>query len=112
MTGTVLSINPEPDGDTDFPLLLDAPYRNMVTHANFNSLMRGGIAWVEMICQHPEQPSAVEAFKRGGCTGYNGPIFNVPQVGQHLMLTGTYLLDWREGGHAEIHTVSSLRSIK
>lgn len=111
VTGAVLSINTEPDGDTDFPLLLDTPYRNMVTQANFNSLMRGGI-WVEMICQHPEQPSAVEAFKRGECNGYNGPRFNVPQVGQHLMVTGTYLLDLREGGHAEIHPVSSIQLIK
>ena len=31
VTVTVLSINPQPDGDTDFPLSLDPPYKNMVT---------------------------------------------------------------------------------
>ena len=62
VTGTVLSVQYEPDGDTDFPFLLDTPYKNMVTKANFNPLMLGGI-WSEMICQHPEQSSAVEAFK-------------------------------------------------
>ncbi|HEY5631488.1 MAG TPA: hypothetical protein VIR31_05125 [Nitrososphaeraceae archaeon] len=113
VTGIVLSVNPEPDGDTDFPLALDPQYKNMVTKANFNSLMRGGI-WCEMICQHPEISSEIEPFKRGECTGFNARlIFNpVPQVGQHLMVTGTYLLDLREGGHAEIHPVSSIRLIK
>ena len=111
VTGAVLSIQYEPDGDTDFPLALDAPYKNMVTKANFNPLMRGGI-WSEMICQHPEQSSAIEAFKRGECNGFNGPIFTVPQPGQHIQVTGTYLLDLREGGHAEIHPVSSIKIIK
>ena len=113
VTGTVLSINPEPDGDTDFPLALDTPYKNMVTKANFNPLMQGGI-WCEMICQHPEISSEIEPFKRGECTGFNARlIFNpLPQVGQHLVVTGTYLLDLREGGHAEIHPVSSIRLIK
>ena len=111
VTGIVLSIQYEPDGDTDFPLLLDAPFKNMVTKANFNPLMQGGI-WCEMICQHQEQSSAVEPFKRGECNGYNGPIFNVPHARQHLQVTGTYLLDVREEGHAEIHPVSSIKLIK
>lgn len=111
VTGTVLSVQYEPDGDIDFPLLLDAPYKNMVNKANFNPLMGGGI-WSEMICQHPEQTSAIEAFKRGECNGFNGPIFKVPQAGQRFQITGTYLLDIREGGHAEIHPVSSIKLIK
>ena len=111
VTGIVLSMQYEPDGDIDFPLLLDAPYKNMVTKANFNPLMRGGI-WSEIICQHPEQSFAVEPFKRGECNGYNGPIFNVPHAGQHIQVTGTYLLDVREAGHAEIHPVSSIKLIK
>jgi hypothetical protein len=111
VTGTVLSVQREPDGDTDFPLALDPPYKNMVNQANFNPLMRGGI-WSEMICQHPEVSSAVEPFKRGECNGYNGPTFSVPQPGQHLMITGTYLLDVREGGHAEIHPVGSIKAVK
>jgi hypothetical protein len=52
VTGTVLSINPQHDGETHFSLSLDPIYKNMVTKANFNSVMQGGI-WSEMICQHP-----------------------------------------------------------
>jgi hypothetical protein len=110
VTGVVISVQYEPDGDTDFSLALDLPYKNMVTQANFNPLMRGGI-WSEMICQHPEC-SSIEVFKKGECIGYNGPIFRVPQTGEHILLTGTYLLDIREGGHAEIHPVSSMQLIK
>jgi hypothetical protein len=111
VTGTVLSINPQPDGDTDFPLALGPPYKNMVTNANFNSVMKGGI-WSEMICQRPETSPEVQPFKRGECNGFNGPLFNVPQVGQHIRVTGTYLLDLREQGRAEIHPVSSIELIK
>ena len=111
VTGTVLSINPQPDGDTDFPLALDPPYTDMVTKANFNPVMQGGI-WSEMICQHPETSSELQPFKRGECKGFNGPLFNVPQVRQHIRVTGTYLLDLREDDHAEIHPVSSIELIK
>lgn len=111
VTGTVISVNPQADGDTDFPLSLDPQYKNMVTKANFNPQMKGGI-WCEMICQHPETASAVEPFKRGECNGFNGHIFNLPQISQHIKVTGTYLLDLREQGHAEIHPVSSIELIK
>jgi hypothetical protein len=111
VTGTVLSINPQPDGDTDFPLALDPRYKNMVIKANFNPVMQGGI-WSEMICQHPETSPEVQPFKRGECKGFIGPLFNAPQVGQHIRVTGTYLLDLREQGHAEIHPVSSIELIK
>jgi hypothetical protein len=83
----------------------------MVTKANFDPLMQGSIR-SEIVCQHPGQSFAVEPFKRGECLGYNGPIFKVPQVGQHLQVNGTYVLDVREDGHAEIHPVSSIRLIR
>jgi hypothetical protein len=111
ITGIVLSINPQPDGDIDFPLALDPQFKNMVTKANFNPIMHGGI-WCEMICRHPETSSEVEPFKRGECNGFNGAHFNLPQIGQHIRVTGTYLLDLREQGHAEIHPVSSIVLLK
>ena len=111
VTGTVLSnTHQEPDGDVDFPLSLDPPYKNMVTKANFNPIIQGGI-WCEIICQHSEVSSKIEPFKRGECNGFNGRlILNLlPQISQHLRITGTYLLDMREGGHSEIHPVSSIQ---
>ena len=78
VTGTVLSINPQPDGDTDFPLSLDPPYKNTVTKANFNPVMQGGI-WSEMICQHQETSLEVQPFKRGECNGFNGRFLMSPK---------------------------------
>jgi hypothetical protein len=65
-----------------------------------------------MICQHPETASAVEPFNREECNGFNECVFNLPQINQHIKVTGTYLLDLREQGHAEIHPVSSIELIK
>jgi len=58
-------------GDTYFPLLLDATCKNMVTQANFNHLMRGGI-WVEMIFQHPEVSSQMNPSKEVNVTDLTG----------------------------------------
>lgn len=67
-----------------------------------------------MICQHPEISTEIEPFKRGECNGFGARLVFNPllQVGQNLMVAGTYLLDLREGGHAEIHPVSSIQLIK
>jgi hypothetical protein len=93
------------DGDAVMALTLDKPYSNMVTVGNFNDKMKGGI-WVELICQKPMNLTTVEPFKIGSCKGYNGPVFNLPKLGDHLTVTGTYIIDVREGGHAEIHPTS------
>jgi hypothetical protein len=52
-----------------------------------NPQTQGGI-WSEIICQHPETASAVETFKRGECNGFNGRIFNLPQISLHIKVTG------------------------
>jgi len=57
----------------------------MVTKANFNPQTQDGI-WSEIICQHPETASAVETFKRGECNGFNGRIFNLPQISLHIKI--------------------------
>jgi hypothetical protein len=107
VTGNVSVVRFPADGDAVIALSLDKPYSNMVTIGNFNDKMKGGI-WVELICQRPMNLTTVEPFKIGSCNGYNGPIFTLPKVGDHLKVTGTYILDVREGGHAEIHPTSSL----
>ena len=50
VTGTVTLVHFPPDGDTVFALALDSSYKFMITKANYNTKMTGGI-WVEMICQ-------------------------------------------------------------
>jgi hypothetical protein len=110
VTGNVSVVRFPADGDIVLALTLDKPYRNMVTTGNFNDKMTGGL-WVELICQRPLISAKLEPFKIGECNGYNGPIFTLPKVGDHLKVTGAYVLDVREGGHAEIHPTSSLSKI-
>ncbi len=58
------------------------------------------------ILEKPMNLTTVEPFKIGSCKGYNGPVFNLPKVGDHLTVTGKYIIDVRrEGGHANPPTL-------
>jgi hypothetical protein len=105
----VIRLHP-PDGDTNLGIKLDSQYRALLTKANFSNKLIRGDMWIEMICQHKNTSDS--PVKKGGCKGYNGPHFIVPKKGQHVNVTGSYVLDVREGGHAEIHPVSSIKVIK
>jgi hypothetical protein len=96
------------DGDIVFALALDEPYQNLVTTTNFNSKMTGGI-WVELICQYPNNATAL--VHKGDCSAGTSPKFFEPVVGDRVKVTGAYVIDIREGGHAEIHPVSSMSKI-
>jgi hypothetical protein len=52
VNGTITLVHTPSDGDMVFALALDKPFSTMVTKANFNPTMKGGI-WVELICQRP-----------------------------------------------------------
>jgi hypothetical protein len=96
------------DGDTVFALQLDKPYANLVTTANFNSKMTGGI-WVELMCQSLNNATAL--VHKGDCSARTSPQFPVPAVGDRLNVTGAYMIDIREGGHAEIHPTFAMSRI-
>ena len=105
----VIRLHP-PDGDTNLGIKLDSQYKNLLTKANFSNKLIHGNMWIEMICQHKNISD--NPIKKGGCKGYDGPHFIVPKKGQHVNVTGSYVIDIREGGHAEIHPVSSIKVIK
>jgi hypothetical protein len=96
------------DGDTVFALQLDKPYANLVTTANFNSKMTGGI-WVELMCQSLNNATAL--VHKGDCSAGTSPKFPLPAVGDRLNVTGAYVIDIREGGHAEIHPAFAMSRI-
>jgi hypothetical protein len=96
------------DGDVVFALTLDKPYQNLVTTANFNSKMTGGI-WVELICQYSNNATAL--VHKGDCSAGTSPKFTIPSVGDRVNVTGAYVIDIREGGHAEIHPASAMSKI-
>lgn len=96
------------DGDVVFALALDEPYQNLVTTTNFNSKMTGGI-WVELICQYTNNATAL--VHKGDCSADTSPKFPTPVVGDYVEVTGAYVIDIREGGHAEIHPTAAMSKI-
>jgi hypothetical protein len=96
------------DGDAVFALQLDKQYANLVTTANFNSKMTGGM-WVELICQSLNNATAL--VHKGDCSAGTSPQFPPPEVGDRVQVTGAYVLDIREGGHAEIHPTFAMSKI-
>ncbi len=90
------------DGDANFNLKLDSKYSSLLTPANNSPEFKGALH-VEVVCQGPNKSK--DPIKINQCKNpkYDGPKFSLPKVGTHVQVTGTYLLDTNEGGHAEIH---------
>ena len=104
VTGTIENIRAEKDGDYHVRLALDSQYKDMINQANVEQ-QHGDIV-LETICQNPvEQADAVES-----CQGF-GDIINIPPVGTHVKVTGSYVLDLEHSSWAEIQPVSSIEVI-
>ena len=92
------------DGDANFNVKLDSKYNSLLTPANNSPTFKGAIH-VEVVCQghnNSKDPIKVNQCKN---PKYDGPKFRLPPVGTRVEVTGRYLLDVNEGGHAEIHPV-------
>ena len=90
------------DGDANFNIKLDSKYNSLLTPANNSPEFKGALH-VEVVCQGPNKSK--DPIKVNQCKSpkYDGPKFSLPKVGTRVQVTGTYLLDINEGGHAEIH---------
>jgi hypothetical protein len=112
VTGTVLSSSTgphtAPDGDLVFSFKLDPQFKSLVNAKNNDAKYAGGI-WVEAVCQKSNK--STEAWHKGDCANCTPKKFFTPKVGQRLRISGTHVLDTREGGHAEIHPVSEMTAI-
>jgi hypothetical protein len=103
-SGVVDSIRREPDGDYHVRVKLDSQFSNLINSANVNG--QGGDLVVEPICVNPvTQVDAISA-----CQNFRQNI-EVPQVGTHVEITGSYVLDKEHGKWAEIHPVTSISII-
>ena len=101
------------DGDANFDVVLDAPYKNMLGPGSYSKVFAskypGGPAiHAETACQGP-----VTSTSKENCNGYNGPDFKsiLPKIGQHVMGTGRFLIKMPEmpGGITELHPVYGIR---
>jgi hypothetical protein len=103
------------DGDANFNVVLDPPYKNMLGPGSYSQVFTtkypGGPALhMEVVCQGPVTSLSKENV--GACNGYNGPHFGVlPKIGQHVMVTGRYLIEMPEmpGGITELHPVYAIK---
>lgn len=118
VTGTVVWTHYfNDDGDANFNVALDTPYKGMLAPGNYDVKYvphnRPPVAalHLETVCQGPVTSFSGENV--GACDGYNGPNFKsvLPKVGQHVMVTGRYLVEFPEvaGGLAELHPVYAIK---
>lgn len=102
VTGTIANIKTEGDGDYHIGLKPDNQYLNLLNLQNTSK--HNGELVLEPICQVKPAPDT-EAVTL--CANYSGPHFQIPVVGTHVRVTGSYVVDggW---GWMEIHPVSYL----
>ena len=123
ITGTVIGkgasriphIHEESDEDSDLiiNLLPDPEFKSLASPQNTRY---AGAIHLEAICQGNNFDTAtglvnVPRIHVGDCKGYNGPHFAIPKVGDRLKVTGVYVQDVGEGGHAELHPVYKIENI-
>jgi hypothetical protein len=101
VTGTVLAIRREADGDLHIRVKLDPTYQAMLTTGNQQQCAGAicGLLVVEPVCVDPvTQADAVTT-----CAADTDPLSGLPQVGQHVWLEGRSVLDTQHGSWAELH---------
>jgi hypothetical protein len=118
VTGTVVWTHYfNDDGDANFNVALDAPYKGMLAPGNYDvkyvphNKPPVAALHLETVCQGPV--TSLSGENVGACNGYNGPNFKpiLPKIGQHVMVTGRYLIEFPEvaGGLAELHPVYTIK---
>jgi hypothetical protein len=81
---------------------LDGQYADLINEENVQH--QHGDLVVETVCQRPvTQQDAISA-----CLNFETNHIDIPPVGSHVMVTGSYVLDLQHGGWAEIHPASSI----
>jgi len=102
VTGTIVFIKPEADGDLHMRLHLDPAYSSMLN--GLNKSQQAGNLVIEPICfNKPTQGDAIPV-----CGSFRQQI-QIPAVGTHVTVTGAFVLD-QEAGHGwnEIHPITSM----
>lgn len=102
LTGTVVSMQPEPDGDVHVRLKPDAKFASLLNALNKSKA--GGALVIEPVCDHrPTQADAISA-----CLGFSQHFAGL-KVGHHVKVTGAYVTDTGSGkGWREIHPITAV----
>ena len=113
VTGTIVDatdgkrrdgVRHEADGDTHGWLDVDPEFKNLLNAGNLSD--EGGNLVFEIVCKyHVTQADAVAA-----CSGYHATV-QIPPVGTHVRITGTYVQDTNHSQWMEIHPVTSIEVV-
>ena len=88
--GVIESKRVEKDGDYHIRVKLDPPFSNLINSANIKNQL--GDLVVEPICMNP----VTQADAISGCQNFHQNI-NIPPIGSHANITGSYVLDKEHG---------------
>lgn len=114
VTGTIVDatngkkpdgVRHEADGDTHGWLNVDAQFKNLLNAGNISD-EQGNLVF-EIVCKfHATQTDA-----KGACPPtYQSPV-EIPPVGSHVVIVGTYVQDTKHAQWMEIHPVTSITVI-
>ena len=100
VTGTIAERSTSDDGDEHMLLKLDAGQEGLLTAKNKEK--KDGNLVIEAVCVNKTSLEKVG----GTCNGFNNQV-NLPSVGDHVSVTGTFVVD-SHNGWTEIHPITSV----
>lgn len=100
VAGIIVEKNADPDGDEHMLLKLDPGQESLLKKKNYTK--KQGNLVIEAICiNHVTRKAAL-----GACDGYVNHV-QLPKVGDHVKVTGSYVLD-SHNGWTEIHPITKV----
>lgn len=113
VTGTIVDatagkkadgVRHEPDGDTHGWLKLDPGFENLLNSGNRSD--EDGNLVFEIVCKYPVK----QADAKKACSRYTATV-QIPPIGSHVRIVGTYVQDTFHAQWMEIHPVTSISVI-
>ena len=104
VTGVIEETNADNDGDQHMLLRLDKGQKDLLTKKN--KIKKQGDLVIEAVCIN----NITRKKAMGACTGYVNHV-TLPEVGDHVKVTGSYVID-SHNGWAEIHPITKIEKIK
>ena len=114
VTGTVVDatngkqadgVRHESDGDTHGWLKVDAGEEGLLDAGNMSD--EGGNLVFEVICKY----SVKQADAKAACQGFTNQV-NLPPIGSHVRIIGTYVQDTFHPQWMEIHPVTTITVVE
>jgi hypothetical protein len=100
VTGVIVERNADADGDEHMLLKLDAGQEKLLKKKNYTK--KDGNLVIEAVCIN----HITRKIAKGICKGYVNAV-KLPNVGDHVRVTGSYVLD-SHNGWTEIHPITSI----